>query len=307
MTDVLLDREIGPLTILFGKDNGKYPDGNSLLVRGQNKSAIIDPCLGVVARKDNLPDVDMLFFTHIHEDHVSGMHLFPDIPCYVHERDALGLESMEGFLQIFGVEDKIAGEFEKNLWDTFHYETRDEIHRFKDGQRFDLGGVQLEVLHTPGHTQGHCCFIIEWADDTVKGGKRKFVVLGDIELTGFGPYYGDAWSSLEEFESSLERIKHVDAELWLTFHHKGLIESRPEFLTILEAFSGMIGFRENNLLEYLAEPRTIEEIVEHRFVFRPGTGGILADGVEKRSMLMHLDRLEQRGQVEQIKEQYKRV
>ena len=39
----VVDRKIGPLTVLFGVENGKYPHGNSLLVEGQNKRVLIDP------------------------------------------------------------------------------------------------------------------------------------------------------------------------------------------------------------------------------------------------------------------------
>lgn len=28
-----------------------------------------------------------------------------------------------------------------------------------DADKLDLAGVELEVLHTPGHTPGHCCFL----------------------------------------------------------------------------------------------------------------------------------------------------
>jgi len=62
----LQQRQIGPLTILFGKDNGKYPQGNSLLIQGSRSSAIIDPSLGVVARRDNLPQVDLVLHSHVH-------------------------------------------------------------------------------------------------------------------------------------------------------------------------------------------------------------------------------------------------
>ena len=44
--------------MLFGEEGGKYPDGNSLLVRGSRETAIIDPALGVVARRDGLPRID---------------------------------------------------------------------------------------------------------------------------------------------------------------------------------------------------------------------------------------------------------
>ena len=89
----LIDRHIGPLTILFGYENGKYPHGNSLLIRGSNQAVIVDPCLGVVARKERLPLVDAVFHSHTHEDHIAGTHLFRDVPWYAHELDAQGLEA----------------------------------------------------------------------------------------------------------------------------------------------------------------------------------------------------------------------
>lgn len=33
-----------------------------------------------------------------------------------------------------------------------------EFADLSDGQRLDLAGVSFDVLHTPGHTPGHCCF-----------------------------------------------------------------------------------------------------------------------------------------------------
>ena len=81
----LVDRDIGPLTILFGYENGKNPQGNSLLIRGSTQTVLVDPCLGVVARKGRLPEVDALFHSHIHEDHIAGTHLFRDVAWYAHE------------------------------------------------------------------------------------------------------------------------------------------------------------------------------------------------------------------------------
>jgi glyoxylase-like metal-dependent hydrolase (beta-lactamase superfamily II) len=304
-TVMLKEKEIGPLTILFGKENGKYPHGNSLLIKGSKKTAIVDPCLGIVARKDNLPAVDMILLSHVHEDHVAGTHLFPSASCHAHEADAIGMKSIEGMLDIYGFEGDVREEFEGIITNEFFFEARADVISYKNAEVFDLGGVTVTAIHTPGHTRGHTCFLVEWQDE--KGNAKSLVYLGDIELTGFGPYYGDAWSSLEDFETSLEFLKTVDAQLWLTFHHKGLIESREVFLVMLEAFRGMIDFREGNLLKFIEESRTMDEIVEHRFVYRPGTGGHMADQVELRSMGMHLERLIRQGMVEQIDDRYTKV
>jgi glyoxylase-like metal-dependent hydrolase (beta-lactamase superfamily II) len=290
----LVDQKIGPVTILFGFENGKYPYGNSLIVNGSRQTAIIDPCLGVVARKEVLPSVDMVIHSHAHEDHIAGTHLFRGVPWHVHAMDALGLESIEGLMEIYGTPPGPGYDaFRQEIETAFYYPAGGEVQPFDEGHVFDLGNVTVTVLHTPGHTRGHCCFLIEWGEDV----SEKLVYLGDIELTGFGPYYGDAWSDLIDFEKSIERLKHVEAGWWLTFHHKGLIEGRDTFLAMLDQFEAMIQDRESRLLEFIKAPRSMDEIVEHRFVYRPGQTGFIIDETERRSMGMHLDRLIAHGHV----------
>ena len=77
----------------------------------------------------------------------------------------------------------------------FHYTPRPDANGFTDGHVWDLGGTHVEAVHLPGHTRGHSGF-------RIAGG---VFFLSDIDLTGFGPYYGDVWSDLEDFERSLER------------------------------------------------------------------------------------------------------
>ncbi|MCB1647423.1 MAG: MBL fold metallo-hydrolase [Pseudomonadales bacterium] len=292
--------QIGPLTILFGKDNGKYPHGNSLFIRGANTSMLVDPCLGVVERDQaQVPVPDTILLSHVHEDHVAGVHLFPDASVLAHEADAPGMRDIAGLLDIYGFQGQLREEFTRTLTDEFFYVPRPDVQTFTGGQQFDLGGVWVEVLHTPGHTRGHCCFRITW-----EGEDRAFVYLGDIELTGFGPYYGDAWSDLEDFERSLATIRATDAHWWLTFHHKGLITGRDKLLPMLDAFEAVIGQREQRLLDYLAEPHTLDEIVAHRFIYRPGVASTFVENVERRSMSMHLQRLLATGRVSQSADYY---
>ena len=50
----------------------------------------------------------------------------------------------------------------------------------------------------------------------------------------------------------------------------------------------------------MVKPERLDEIVEHRFVYRPGDAVGFADSVEARSMSMHLERLERAGGVERV-------
>ena len=289
----LEDQQLGVVRVLYGAGRGKYPHGNSLLVVGARESLIIDPSLGVVARQGRLPRVDRVWNSHCHEDHIAGNHLFPDAPWQVHEADLLGLHSFAGFLRIYGYDDAVIGAgWEKALKEQFFYTASPAATGFRDGHVLELGGgVRVRVIHTPGHTRGHCAFHVE-PDDVL--------YIGDIDLSSFGPYYGDAWSDLADFERSLRLVRGLAAKHYATFHHIGVVD-RTTFLARLDKFEAVIASREQRLLAYLAEaPRTLAEIVKHRFVYRPSDPVSFADPVERRSMEQHLARFLADGRAREI-------
>src|SRR6185295_8374979 len=107
---------------------------------------------------------------------------------------------------------------------------------YHDGDVFDLGGgVRVRAIHAPGHTRGHSLLHVE-PDDVL--------YLGDIDLSSFGPYYGDAWSSLEDFERTLAMVRAMPARWYATFHHVGVLEGQAAFLERLDRFAAVIVRRE---------------------------------------------------------------
>jgi glyoxylase-like metal-dependent hydrolase (beta-lactamase superfamily II) len=275
-------KEFGPVTVLTGVDAGAYPHGNSVLVAGSRETVLFDPSLSVFERGGVPQRVDRIVLSHVHEDHIPGHVHFPDVPLHAHAADAPGIESLEGMLQIFGYDAETSEAFHETLIETFHFVPRTGVQPFEDGAVFDLGGVHVEVIHLPGHTRGHCGLLVPEA---------RALFLGDIELTGFGPYYGDAWSDLEDFEASLARCRDIDADHFITFHHKGTISGRGSFLERLEAFAAVIQAREQRLLEFLREPHTLAECVAHRFVFRPHVEKNSVNAIERRAIELHIERL----------------
>ena len=285
-----MDRVLGRTTVLGGERDGKYPHGNSLLVSGSEETVLIDPSLSLL-RRDERPRTDRILNSHCHEDHVAGNHLYPHTPVHLHAADRPGLESIDAMMAIYGMTPVIEAAFRKVIVEEFHYVPRPDAVAFTDGDVFELGRCRVRVIHAPGHTRGHSLFHVE-PDDVL--------YLGDIDLSSFGPYYGDAWSSLADFERTLARVRDIDARWYATFHHIGVVEGRAPFVERLDRFSAVIGAREERLLAFLAEPRTLDEIVAHRFVYRPGDAVPFADDVERRSMRQHLARLCASGRTRQI-------
>jgi glyoxylase-like metal-dependent hydrolase (beta-lactamase superfamily II) len=291
--EALEDLELGAATVCFGEARGKYPQGNSLFVRGAEQSLVIDPSLGLIPRQGSLRPVDFVVNSHCHEDHVAGNHLFPDVPWHLHEADLPGIQSLDGFMAIFGFDDPaVAASWRQAVRERFHFTERPDAVPYRDRDVFDLGGgVRVRVIHTPGHTRGHSALLVE--PDGV-------LYLGDIDLSSFGPYYGDAWSDLEDFERSLALVREIEAAHYATFHHNGVVD-RPTFLERLSRYAAVIGQREERLLAYLAEaPRSLDEIAEHRFVYRPADPVPFAAPVERRSMGLHLERLIRQGRVREV-------
>jgi hypothetical protein len=76
--------------------------------------------------------------------------------------------------------------------------------------------------------------------------------------------------------------------------------NRATFLERLERYRAVIADREERLLAFLAEPRTLDDVARHRFVYRPHDPVPYAEPVERRSMEQHVDRLVRAGRVREV-------
>ena len=116
--------------------NGHYCYNESIyLLEGEDRALLIDagvymPTLDKVAAQLTGKPVT-LALTHGHGDHVGSARLFPEV--WLHAADTALLRS--------------------NLPDY-----QGEIKLLSDGDVIDLGGRQIEVLYTPGHTFGSITF-----------------------------------------------------------------------------------------------------------------------------------------------------
>ncbi|MFI9823252.1 MBL fold metallo-hydrolase [Streptomyces sp. NPDC052013] len=277
----------GEVSVLVGARQGAYPYGNSLSVRGATASLVVDPSLSLV---DGGPPADLVLVSHAHEDHIAGLGSY-EVPVHVHEGDLDALRSRKALVAGLGLPSDAAEAVDRTMRDQFHVHGRPDAAAFEDNAVFDLGGRTVTAVHLPGHTAGHSGFLIE---------PDGFFFVADIDLTSFGPYYGDLGSDLEDFEASMRRCQEIDARWYGTSHQKGVVEGAAEFRRRLAGFAAVVERREAALLDFLGEPRTIEEIAAHRLVYRPHVEGPHVGPVERRTATQHLDRLLGKGRVVEV-------
>jgi len=246
----------------------------------------VDPSLEVSRRGRGTGPVDWIAVSHGHEDHVAGLGVFPEVPALVHPADLGAVRDPETLLAGFGMAPEQAGEFRAALRADFGVRAHEDVRPVLDGTVIDLGERSITVLHLPGHTAGHCGFLIE---------PDGFLFLGDIDLTSFGPYYGDLSSDLDAFERSLTRLRDVEARWYGTAHQRGVVGGRAEFLGQLAAFAAVIGRRDDALLAMLKQPLSVEEVAARRLVYRPDVRLPFVESVELRTAQLHLDRLTRHG------------
>jgi len=130
--------------------------------------------------------------THGHFDHIGAIHPLMEkynLPFYMHKDDEFLLGQGKKVMQMYGFGDM---------------ETPVITNQLEHGQTIEVGGIKMEVIHTPGHTPGGCCFYIDGLKSVITG---DTLFLESVGRTDF-PY-----SSTQSLVDSInERLFALPAE-----------------------------------------------------------------------------------------------
>lgn len=165
---------------------------NTYFLIGEGQWVVIDPALAV---QDPQPMLQCLpetrnskligiIITHAHPDHYGGLELLADAKLMTHP------------LEFGGIKD----EFKRER----------ELVELKDGDRMDICGKRLKILHLPGHSPGHICIYLE---------EEKILFSGDLIL-GWGTVLiaPPAGGDMIQYMQSLERLLELEINLILPGH-----------------------------------------------------------------------------------------
>lgn len=282
-------RKFGRINVIPGRKESRYPFCTSLFIDDDRK-AVIDPGSDEELLKDLAARnrIDALICTHYHEDHTAFNHLFEDAPLWVHESEEFCYRFYSTLIHCYGVDDSpYTRQWRDLLVGQFHYRERTPERTFKDGEVLDFGRTRATVVHTPGHTMGHCS--LHFPDEGI-------LFLGDLDLTPFGPWYGDRVSSIDQTISSMERLLKIPADIYITSHEMGIIEG--DISGLAQQYLEVINERDRKVLEILEEPKTLDEIVNRWIIYGKEREPVFFFEMGERGMIAkHLERLIREGRV----------
>jgi glyoxylase-like metal-dependent hydrolase (beta-lactamase superfamily II) len=278
------------LFLVPARNGGQFPFAQSVYVNAERR-ILFDAGIGVDLLRDFVKNhpVDILIVSHSHPDHIAGCgYLQSSVPIFV------PAEAEDSF----GDLDKLAarfveGERETLLWKklvtgVMGFKPARAARTYDGRAAFDLGSVKLLAMHTPGHTADHYCFYEEHSG---------VLMLFDIDLSPYGPWYGHRESDLERLEASVNFVRSFNADVVVS-SHMGVLRQNVD--QALARYVGRIAERDEQILALIGkEPQTMAGLAGG-FPFTPRHHPQLSPLYlywETQMVKKHLDRLMERGAV----------
>jgi len=272
-----------------GENKGRFPRAHAFYVKDEI-CALIDSGCGVSileAFKNKYP-VDLVINSHCHPDHGAGNWLFPEQPLWVPEDGTDSHGRINPLSNRLVEPGELAETWKAFVREAMGFRDSQPTNRYRNGQVFDFGRLKLTALSTPGHTLDHTCFF-----DSSQGLLLSF----DIDLTAYGPWYGNRESDLSAFRSSLQRIRELKPQSLASSHRE--VVSSDKIPDELDRYEAVFSERNKKILGLLSDqPRRMNELLAHS----PFYGGhpyapALLRYWEGLMIRKHLDELIRQGQV----------
>lgn len=209
---------------------------NSYVITGSGRFAVIDTGFNRPECKEALftglaeLGVDFtvtdLFLTHLHADHTGlvGDFVARGAQVYMHPIDYQYLQDSRDestwkytetrFMEEGMPEEDIKLQF-SNHARAYSPDPNFVIQPVEDGQVIDLGGEEVEVLHTPGHTKGLCCLWMKGQGILFSSDHVLFDITPNIQV------WMNMQDSLERYLKSLDKVRDLPVQLVLPAHRKG--------------------------------------------------------------------------------------
>ena len=192
-----------------------WEETHCYLLCGTEKAVLIDTGLGVANIKtvvDSLTTFPVsVITTHVHWDHIGGHKYFDDIAVHEAEKDWMSIQFP---IPLPIVKKNLLRdpcdfplEFEVDKYQLFCGEPQQILY---DGDSIGLGNRNLTVIHTPGHSPGHCCFYEQ---------DRGWLYAGDLIYKGcLDAFYPTTDPKL--FRQSVRKVQQLEINRVLPAHHQ---------------------------------------------------------------------------------------
>jgi len=292
-----LSDEFKNIFFINGQRNGRYPYSHSLLIRDY----LIDTGIssGFMRKLKRKFSINHVLNSHWHEDHIACNRLLADAKFYCHSSDRLLLEDFNSnYKRYYYVENTSVDDLFDGLLDLLKVEDTQINKTIEDNGIIDISeNYQIKVIHTPGHSAGHCCFYEL---------NSKIAFLADIDFSSFGPWYAGLDSNLSDFEKSIEKLKKFDIDIAVT-SHKGVFYGDKQIKQKLNEFQAKIDERDKSILEFLSEskPLTSKDLIRKNIIYKFNSEFEAYENIAEKVMLdMHFDKLLKNNLIEQIDNGY---
>lgn len=186
---------------------GNFPIENNVWILGDDKDALVIDAAhdaeAIVAAAGERNILGLLL-THGHQDHINAALEVADAldtEIYLHPADRF-------------------------LWDELYERSPD--HELSHGMEFEIAGLTLKTLHTPGHTPGSVCFALD---------SQNLIFSGDTL------FHGGPGATRWEYSDFAQILNSIESEIFAYAPETAVLPGHGQETSVAAEKSNIEGYR----------------------------------------------------------------